>query len=255
MHPLTPIDHALALVLAVFFPIRSATFGYRRLAVAADSEVPRVRGQLYTQALVIQWGLAAVVAWLWVTHTRPASALALVWRPGVGAWVVLGALAALTGLIALQLPRALADPETLARVRGRLGHIRRMLPERRDEVARFYLLSFTAGVCEELLYRGFLFDYLRHLVPWPAAAAGSVILFGLGHSYQGPRGMLATALAGTVLMGMVLVSGSLVPAMLAHMLLDAYSGTLGRHAFAAGHDALAAATPAPPSPPARPAAG
>lgn len=233
MHPLTPADHLLALLLAVFFPIRSATFGYRRLAVAAAPDVPRVRGQLYGQALLLQWGFSAVVAALWIAHARPWAALGLVWRPGAGAYATAAALALLVAGIAMQMPRALADPETQQRVRQRLGNIRRMLPERPDEVGRFYLLAFTAGVCEELLYRGFLFDYLRHFAPWPVAAAIAVLLFGLGHSYQGVKGVFTTTIAGAVLTTIVLVSGSLYLAMLAHMLLDAYSGTLGRIAFAA----------------------
>jgi len=243
LHALTPLDHLLALLLAVFFPIRSATFGYRRLARASESDVPRVRGQLYTQALLIQWGLSATVAALWLIRGRPWSALALVWRGTTGTLVTAVALAALVTGIGVQLPRMLADPETLERVRQRLGHIRRMLPEGRDELGRFYLLSFTAGVCEELLYRGFLFYYLRHFVSWPIAAAVAVVLFGLGHSYQGVRGVITTTIAGAVLMTMVLGSGSLYLAMLGHMLLDGYSGTMGRIAFAAARPAAAPGTP------------
>lgn len=246
MHGLTPVDHLLALVLAIFFPIRSATFGYRRLMRAAEPDVPRVRTWLYRQAMAIQWTLAASLAALWLWRARAWGALGLEWHGGARvAWT--GALLALVVvMVASQLPRALRDSDTLARVRRRLGHVRRMMPAADREMRSFYVLSFTAGVCEELLYRGYLLWYARHFLPWPAAAVVAVLLFGIGHSYQGPGGILTTTIAGAVLMTLYLASGSLYLPMLVHMLMDSYSGTLARHAFAAGAPAIV--SDAPPGP-------
>jgi membrane protease YdiL (CAAX protease family) len=127
-----------------------------------------------------------------------------------------------------------------------------MMPAAGHEMRTFYLLSFTAGVCEELLYRGYLLWYARHFLPWPAAVVLAVVLFGIGHSYQGPGGILTTTIAGAALMTLYLVSGSLYVPMLVHMLMDSYSGTLGRHAFAAEPAAdgtsVAAVTSPPPGP-------
>jgi membrane protease YdiL (CAAX protease family) len=243
MHGLVPADHLLALVLAVFFPIRSATFGYRRLVTAAETDVPRVRVWLYRQAIVIQWTLSALLAALWLGMRRPWLDLGLVWRGGMRTnLALLGVSIAVAG-VAFQIPRILRDPETLARIRRRLAHMPRMIPSGDDEMRLFYLLSFTAGVCEEFLFRGFLFWYAAHFMPWPWAAVTTVLLFGIGHSYQGPTGILTTSIAGAVFMMLYLASGSLYLSMLVHALMDSYSGTVGRRAFAAEPPAITGVPP------------
>jgi membrane protease YdiL (CAAX protease family) len=93
----------------------------------------------------------------------------------------------------------------------------------RLERSVFALLAVTAGVCEELLFRGFGIAYLRWL--WPgsprvAVIAITAVAFGLVHLYQGPRGVVLTGLVGAYLAWLVLSTGSLLPAMVIHALLD-----------------------------------
>jgi membrane protease YdiL (CAAX protease family) len=243
MHGLVPADHLLAFVLAVFFPIRSATFGYRRLVVAAETDVPRVRVWLYRQAITIQWTLSALLVALWLWQRRSWLDLGLVWHGGMRANLALFGVAIAVAGVAFQLPRILRDPETLARIRRRLAHMPRMIPAGDDEMRLFYLLSITAGVCEELLFRGFLFWYAAHFMAWPWAAVVTVLLFGIGHSYQGPTGIITTSIAGAVFMVLYLSSGSLYLSMLVHALMDSYSGTVGRRAFAAEPPAITGVPP------------
>src|SRR5207244_124912 len=63
----------------------------------------------------------------------------------------------------------------------------------------------------------------------PTAGIASVV-FGLGHAYQGWRGMLLTGVVGAFLAALYLVSGSLITPMIVHALMDMRSGHL---AFAA----------------------
>ena len=56
----------------------------------------------------------------------------------------------------------------------------------------------TAGVCEELVYRGFMIAYFSAALGvsfWVAAVLSSVA-FGIAHFYQGPAGILRTGLVG-----------------------------------------------------------
>ncbi len=230
------------MVLAVLFPLRAATFGFRRLQLASPDERPQVRRSVYRQAIAIQWALAFVTLALWAAFRREWEGLGLVPRLGWGlAGVLVGMLAA--GLAVLRQRRqALADDDALARLRGRMGRLELMLPHTREELALFLKLSLTAGICEELLYRGYLIWYLSHWLPiYPAAALAS-LLFGIGHLYQGWRGVLTTGFVGAFLSAVYLLTGSLYAGIVFHALMDAHSGQLMQAAYERER-ALAAAEP------------
>lgn len=243
---LTLVDHLLAFALAVLFPIRASVLGVRRLRLAAPDDVPRVRLSLYRQAIALQWLLVAVVAALWVGRGRGAHALGLAPVVGGGALGVAVGLALVAVVVVRQRVRALADDEALAEVRRKLAHLERFMPHAPGELRWFAALSWTAGICEEILYRGYLFWYLAHVMgPLPAAALASVC-FGLGHLYQGWRGVLLTAVLGGFFAAVYAVSGSLYAGMLIHALMDLHSGHLAYVAYAreARPTELAPAVPA-----------
>lgn len=80
-----------------------------------------------------------------------------------------------------------------------------------------------AALIEEL-YRVFLLTRLWRV--WPSRTGlalvvfGSSLLFGLGHAYQGPLGMLGTGLIGLVLGWHYLRHGRFLPLLIAHGLYD-----------------------------------
>ena len=111
-------------------------------------------------------------------------------------------------------------------VMAQLEHLRPLLPHTRTEMIRFVLLSTTAGICEEILFRGFLLWYLSCLVPVVAAWLAGALLFGMAHAYQGSGGVLRTGLVGAGLVALYLLSGSLWLPMLLHAFVDVNSGLL-----------------------------
>lgn len=225
------LDHVLLVLLAALFPLWAVTFGFRRLKLASREELPRVRLLVYRRAMTIQWSLALIVIGLWVARGRGWTDLGLVPRMTGGLIGVAAGLAVAAFLVLRQRAGVLRDDEALARVRAQLGPLELMLPHSAHELGWFFRLSVTAGVCEELLYRGFLFWYLGHwLGPLPAAGV-SALLFGIGHSYQGPRGILLTTAVGAFLSAIYAVTGSLIAPMVAHALMDIHSGDLGYAAF------------------------
>jgi membrane protease YdiL (CAAX protease family) len=224
-------DHLLVVVLTVFFPIRAATFGYRRLRLAPLERVADVRRGLYLQAMAIQWALSALMLAIWLAHGRSARALGLVPRePRLLAWGMVGAV-----VIALVFwfvrHRVRGEPAALGRVFHKLRHLERMLPHTAADKRQFHLVSLSAGICEELLYRGYLLWYLsRWLDVIPAVAVSSVI-FGVGHAYQGAKGILQTGLVGVVMALIYLSSGSLWPAIAVHAIIDMHTGELAYSAL------------------------
>lgn len=245
------LDHALALVLAVLFPLRAAWFGYRRLSEADPADVPRVRLWLYRQGIAIQWALVLVTLALWAWQGRPWFLLGLVPRLNWGLIGVTAGLAIVIVYVLIQRRRALEDDEAVARLRRQLRAIERMMPRSDLEVRWFNRLSVTAGICEELLYRGYLLWYLGHWLALVPVALVAALVFGFGHAYQGVRGIAVTTLVGLFMTAIYLVTGSLVACMVFHALMDLHAGYVARAAFLREEEEAAVPLAAwPPPPPA-----
>lgn len=103
-----------------------------------------------------------------------------------------------------------------------LEPVRALLPYGRKERQLFGALSVTAGICEEILFRGFLLFYLQEVFGtalWVAVAVSSLI-FGLCHIYQGVLAVLTTGAFGAAMAILYLFSGSLILPIIVHALLD-----------------------------------
>jgi membrane protease YdiL (CAAX protease family) len=100
-----------------------------------------------------------------------------------------------------------------------------LLPRTLPEKFLFGLLSFSAGVGEELAFRGFAVPALALVTGsfWGGAILSSCA-FGLLHGYQGWLGIARTGVMGFILAASFLLSGSLWPAIIAHTALDLISG-------------------------------
>jgi membrane protease YdiL (CAAX protease family) len=104
-----------------------------------------------------------------------------------------------------------------------LEGLRFFLPATRKERWWFAALSVTAGICEEILFRGFLLRYL-HTSPlqlglgWAVLAAA--VVFGTHHAYQGVRGFFSTSLGALIFTGILLLTGSLWTGMVCHAAAD-----------------------------------
>jgi uncharacterized protein len=105
------------------------------------------------------------------------------------------------------------------------GLIDALLPRTPEERRLFGGLSLAAGWGEEMAYRGYVPAALLVAgVPAWWAFGIAALAFGLLHAYQGPVGVVRTALLGFLLGASVLHTGSIFPAMAAHALVDLVLG-------------------------------
>jgi Type II CAAX prenyl endopeptidase Rce1-like len=119
-----------------------------------------------------------------------------------------------------------ADPHR-ARVRGSTSVAAgsdRVVAASAAEMRVFAGVGVTAGICEELLYRGFVLWYLSALLPRGWAIVAAVAIFGIGHAYQGVRGVLLTAMVGGIAMAVYLWTGSLIAPIVMHATVDLANG-------------------------------
>jgi uncharacterized protein len=103
--------------------------------------------------------------------------------------------------------------------------LRQLLPVTGQERWLFAGVSVTAGITEEIVFRGFLlYVLLLATASLPLALLLSACVFGVVHAYQQPAGALRAALLGALLALPLVLHGSIYPAILAHALIDLLSG-------------------------------
>jgi hypothetical protein len=87
------------------------------------------------------------------------------------------------------------------------------------------LLSVTAGLCEEFVFRGYLQRQFTALTRNAGLGiALSALVFGVGHLYQGTLQMLVIAIYGAMFGTLAYFRKSLRPCMMAHAWQDTLSG-------------------------------
>jgi membrane protease YdiL (CAAX protease family) len=210
--------HMLVLFLVLLFPLwdRRET----RLLKADPSETRRIRSYQKT------------VGWLWAATalllltTPPAELFAppeLSWVAGRARLSILAGLCIGLGA-SIVLPVLLVRRSAEARA-GQLRHLSRIaffLPVSRAERRWFTAVCISAGVCEELIFRGFLIRYFEAILPggWNGPVLAAALVFGLDHGYQGWLGMLQTAVLALVFTLLFVLAGNLWVPMILHALLD-----------------------------------
>lgn len=215
-----------ALILAGYLVLGEPFVGWtlHRRFESAVGVVPGARVWLYGRLLLLEWGLVAIVLAVALVAARVGwSELGLRWPDRVGyvsAFVVvvilvvtvLSVRALRTGV----LREAGSDSAALRSVGS-------LLPRTDSERRLFSAVALTAGIGEEVVYRGFGIAVLAALapsLPWWGLVALAGVGFGLAHAYQGVAGILTTGLLGSVLAAVYLDTGSLLVPVALHALVD-----------------------------------
>jgi membrane protease YdiL (CAAX protease family) len=243
----TAVDIALVLLYAVVWVVVEIV----RLpkARARMERAPLgARAREYYWTMALQWGLAgAVFARLALGHL-PASTIGLNLPRGPVGWAGTAVALALVGwLLRMQSRTATGSERGRAAISRELSKIAWMLPREKREFAAFSALSMTAGVCEEVLFRGHLLAFLDSLVGPLVGTALAVVVFGVAHAYQGVKGIVRTALIGLFMALVYRATGSLLAPIVAHALIDWSSGRMIERALQRGLDLSVAKAPAAPA--------
>lgn len=213
------------LVLAVLIPWRGRVRLQHLLSRPAFGSKEKLA--LYGSTIAFQWIMCGVVTWRALARGLNLAELGLgrISDAPLLLWSVFGAiaLAALQWLNLRRMGRMTgAAPELMRKLSERL------LPHKPIEAAPYAALAVTAGVCEELVYRGFVMAALaRAGLPVWAVLVVSSVLFGLAHAYQGRSGILGTTLMGLVFGMARMATTSLIPPMIWHAAVDLAAGVAG----------------------------
>jgi len=218
------VQHVLVFFLIVVTPLWD---GYEIPRLKA-STAPRKKIRFYQKIVAASWACAVVA----VVTIGAATAVMIQRAAGEAAWldprsragVFLGGLIA-GMLIVILLPAVLALRSEKIRLKAGKAAKRLafLLPSTGEERRWWWLVCVTAGICEEVIYRGFLLHYL-HVLPFHLsvtwALVVSSVIFGIGHLYQGVAGAASTVVIGFVLGAMFLMTGNLLLPIVAHAVMD-----------------------------------
>lgn len=221
-----PWDFALIFAaLAILIPWRGAARIRSLLARPRISSADRLA--IYASTIAFQWLLTGFVAWRCFARGFTLEELALnLHSSALTAMVAAGLVAVLGTLQYVGIRRTATLPPNS---NSRLRQISIMLmPSSLIEALVFAALAITASLCEEFLYRGFVYAVLdRGTHSFAFAIVGSSLMFSVAHLYQGRRGLISTFVLGLIFAATRFWVGNLVPAVAGHLAVDLMAGYLG----------------------------
>ncbi|MEM6318415.1 MAG: CPBP family intramembrane glutamic endopeptidase [Bacteroidota bacterium] len=220
-------DHILLFLLGVVLPLFAVFQSQPDMeGVTFDTTMKK---QIYYGNGLFQWICVGLIVLLWWTSDRNFGDLGL----QLGKWSTLGfTLLGLTvGLYLLDVFSEFRNREKLAEAKKDWLEKVPILPTTEEEFRHFLFVAFTAGVCEEIIFRGFFVQYFlaineNNLMGNVLSVLIPAFLFACGHLYQGHKAVAKTMTMAILFGWIFILTESLLLLMLVHFLVDVFSGYL-----------------------------
>ncbi len=230
---LSVFDHLFVAVFIVGIPLHGAFVAFPVLRKWLKEEQEGLRLAIYRETVIGQWVATFLLALLWVLHDRPGAALGFgLNEPPEGVPELLNGDVLALALSAVAVAYYLHQLHRAKRASYRQRILREVerqapfLPRDEDEQQAWVPAALTAGICEEVLLRGYLIWYLACFVgPYPAAVIAA-LWFGLVHAYQGWRNVIKISVAALGFTALYFLTGGLWLAMALHAFVDWHAGRL-----------------------------
>jgi uncharacterized protein len=234
----------VSIILAGYIGWEVIQFGshYRQLRQALANGDTQARIRVYKRALMFEWttALLALVAlrfdWSKLNPTfldlgGTPWLQSILNRSAFNTGALMGVLIGLAcGTVGLMIARFKANRKGAASVaavpspwwRKLVPDFFSLVPSTMQERILWAAVAISAGICEEIVFRGWLLVTLHTSLGLNGTALLVVgaVAFGLAHSYQGITGMVVTGLAGAFFCGLYVATGSLLVPILLHAAVD-----------------------------------
>jgi membrane protease YdiL (CAAX protease family) len=214
-----PFD--LLLIVAVLAFAAYAPIAGRKLARTPPAQLNLIRRYWLTTGRAVLVSLVILIDWRWAG--RPWATLGFDIPVGLWGRVGFAVDAAIVVFYAYMLLLRKLTSDRAASARRSLDKLH-ILPRTPGELAVFCIVAMIASPFEELLFRGFLIWFFAPVAGIWGAVVLSSVLFGVGHAYQGWRGILRTSLIGLAFAIAYVLTHSLWWLMLAHIAFNLSGG-------------------------------
>jgi membrane protease YdiL (CAAX protease family) len=217
---LTFLDHLFFLLIGIIIPLMSLSTG----PIPDDSEkisLPQKKHLYISNTFVLIIG-AAIALTLWNINDRDFEILGF--HSIVFDWQVVIFTIALVLIYAIDIFLTIKNENN-----GHEQELRNILPLNWEEYIYFIPLAFAAGICEEIVYRGYLMNYFiilfkNSLINYQLALIVPALLFSISHLYQGWTSVIKIILISLLFSLIFLKSESLLLVMTIHIFIDLVSG-------------------------------
>lgn len=219
---LSLVDIAMLVVIVLGLPME-ALLNLKKGREELASNAPGVRVKHYTQTILLLWAISLPVIVLWAVSGRDWAEIGFQIPTGPYAMYGLGLAGLITMFFLYQHAVVSKSREAREKYRdGILGNARiaNFMPHTDDERQLFNLMGVTAGITEEIVFRGYLIWVLSLFAPLWVAALIALALFTVLHLYQGADQLPSVFGMGGLLTLVFVLTGSLWPAIALHIFVD-----------------------------------
>jgi hypothetical protein len=217
-------DLLFVALFAVVGPLISYSVFWPAFHRLAQVDPVWARRWLWKSAIGELWTLVAFGAALWMARDRSWTSFGFTVPDGWRLWTAIAVCLLPAAYYAWAVRSLARSPEAMASLRQQVEPLRAMMPQTRTELCWFGGVSLTAGFCEEFLFRGYFIWVFAPWLGWWGAAALSLTIFAVAHTYQGWNGVLRTGIVGAFFTLVVAIFDSLWPAIVLHALIDFCNG-------------------------------
>ncbi len=217
-------DHIFAIFILIVIPALS--FRSERMSPDLIESLPPKKHLFYSNGLMLFIGALLVIT-SWNISERPWSALGIEWiQSNPIVWIL-----SIT-ILFFYFGDILYGNINKNYLKSRMDEMQYIIPVNWDEFKPYIFLAVSAGICEEIVFRGFLITYIFHYIgdmPYGQGIAMVIpaLVFSLSHLYQGWWAVLKIFIIALLFGAIFIFSGSLILVILIHIFIDLVSGLAG----------------------------
>lgn len=220
-------DHILAFIFCIGIPLYGAIQrkkGFTDMIFNSDQ-----KKRIYISGSFSLFVMGTVVISVWSIFRRPLPEIGLTQPHDLPSWwwmTIVFALIYLADTVVTLSTKKGID-KTVDNWKKRTP----FLPTKKNELPEYFLLCFSAGVFEEIVYRGYLINYCWYLFDGYnyqqlLAVFLPAFVFSIAHFYQGGKAVIKIFVLAVFFGYLFIFSGSLLMVMILHFLVDAIGGLL-----------------------------
>lgn len=210
----------LAVLIGIFYPIYIVVTYQKVNSNIRLNEKYRLAD--YQQTLLIFWGLTLLILLNFFACKQPD----LNFNPKLSL-INIGLIIVILGFAYFQYRSSKILPNDINSVKEKLKDVYHYLPKTNSELNWFTFLSVSAGICEEIIFRMFLFEFLRENLNLIITFIAINIIFAVTHIGSGKNNLISSFILGLLFSFIYYFTDNILIAILLHISIDVNAGILG----------------------------